>query len=89
MNCPDRMSKRIYAGHRGTVNWGGLADCYGPIKNGPASLSADGKAASNLAQMANPQSRKPTSSWLREGCWSLRTAFASIWRIRSRVTLKM
>jgi hypothetical protein len=35
------------------------------------------------------QSRKPTSSWLRLGCCSLRTALASIWRIRSRVTLKM
>ena len=35
------------------------------------------------------QSRKPTSSWLRLGCWSLRTALASICRMRSRVTLKM
>jgi hypothetical protein len=35
------------------------------------------------------QSRNPTNSWLREGCWSLRTAFASIWRMRSRVTLKI
>ena len=35
------------------------------------------------------QSRKPTNSWLRLGCWSLRTALASIWRMRSRVTLKM
>ena len=37
----------------------------------------------------NSQSRNPTSSWLRLGCCSLRTALASIWRIRSRVTLKM
>ena len=36
-----------------------------------------------------PQSKNPDSSWLRLGCWSLRTALASIWRIRSRVTLKM
>jgi hypothetical protein len=35
------------------------------------------------------QSKNPTNSWLRDGCWSLRTALASICRIRSRVTLKM
>ena len=35
------------------------------------------------------QSKKPISSWLRLGCCSLRTALASIWRMRSRVTLKM
>src|SRR5438067_1550725 len=34
-------------------------------------------------------SRKPSSCRLRTGCCSLRTAFASIWRTRSRVTLKM
>ena len=34
-------------------------------------------------------SRKPSSCRLRTGCWSLRTALASIWRTRSRVTLKM
>ena len=35
------------------------------------------------------QSKKPTNCWLRHGCCSLRTALASICRIRSRVTLKM
>ena len=34
-------------------------------------------------------SRKPSSCRLRTGCWSLRTALASIWRTRSRVTLKI
>src|SRR5262245_11279926 len=34
-------------------------------------------------------SRKPSSCRLRTGCCSLRTALASIWRTRSRVTLKM
>ena len=35
------------------------------------------------------RSRKPSSCLQRTGCCSLRTAFASIWRTRSRVTLKM
>ena len=35
------------------------------------------------------QSKNPASSSLRAGACSLRTAFASICRIRSRVTLKM
>ena len=50
------------------------------------------RAVSGLLSRKRPkqaQSRNPTSSWLRLGCWSLRTALASIWRIRSRVTLKM
>ena len=34
-------------------------------------------------------SRKPSSCRLRTGCCSLRTALASIWRTRSRVTLKI
>ena len=33
-------------------------------------------------------SRNPSSLLARTGCWSLRMAFASIWRTRSRVTLK-
>ncbi len=42
-----------------------------------------------LSVLLPDQSRNPDSSWLRLGCCNLRTALASIWRIRSRVTLNM
>ena len=45
-------------------------------------------ALAAAAAAANP-SRNPLSCLLRTGCCSLRTAFASICRTRSRVTLKI
>ena len=47
------------------------------------------KPAGAMDGPAGAQSRKPESSSLRAGACSLRTALASICRIRSRVTLKM
>ena len=52
--------------------------------DGPAGM----KSAARMA-VFRAQSRKPESSSLRAGACSLRTALASICRIRSRVTLKM
>ena len=46
-------------------------------------------AGPRMARQPGSQSMKPDSSSLRAGAYSLRTALASICRIRSRVTLKM
>jgi hypothetical protein len=83
----------------------GRAACLGqpPLRGGrgrpevrpPARLVAPwlrprrAKPAGAMDGPAGAQSRKPESSSLRAGACSLRTALASICRIRSRVTLKM
>ena len=50
--------------------------------------NAGSKSIIVYALSARP-STKPSSLRLRTGCWSLRMAFASICRTRSRVTLKI